>query len=104
MNSTGAGGSDAQNTVRIGTEFTSVCATVQCNGHNVQGGYGGYHYRPTGGYPLTYDAQPVFGYHPGPVGFGDDFVNNNGCGNSVWNNTCGPTTLRVQVDFAIYVR
>ncbi len=105
VNSTGAGGSDAQNTVRIGTEITPVCAIVSCNGHNVQGGYGGYHIRPSsGGYPLTYEAEPSFGYHPGPMGFGDNYVNNNGCGNSVWTNTCGPTSVTLQVDFAIFVR
>lgn len=105
LNSTGKGGTDAQNTVRIGTDFGSICAIVDCNGHNVQGGYGGYHIRPSsGGYPLTYEAEPSFGYHPGPMGFGDNFVNNNGCGNSVWSNTCGPTSATLQVDFAVFVR
>jgi hypothetical protein len=103
VNSTGAGGTDATNTVRFGTDFSSVCSTVSCNGHNVQGGYGGYHIRGSS-YPITYEAQPVFGYHPGPVGFGDNFVNNNGCGNSVWSNTCGPETVRFQVDFALLIR
>ncbi|MFZ4580309.1 MAG: fibrinogen-like YCDxxxxGGGW domain-containing protein [Myxococcota bacterium] len=105
VNSTGAGGSDAQNTVRIGTDFGPICAIVDCNGHSVQGGYGGYHARPSsGGYPLTYEAMPNFGYHPGPMGFGDNWINNNGCGNSVWTNTCGPTSARPQVDFGIFVR
>ena len=105
VNSTGKGGSDAVNTVRLGTEFTPICGVVDCNGHNVQGGYGGYHIRPTGGnYPLTYEAEPSFGYHPGPMGFGDNFVNNNGCGNSVWENKCTPTVITLQVDFAVFVR
>ena len=105
MNSTGAAGTDATNRVRFGTDFAPVCSIVNCNGHNVQGGYGGYHIRTCcSGYPLSYEAQPTFGYHPGPVGFGDNFVNNNGCGNSVWSNTCGPEQLRAQVDFAIFVR
>lgn len=105
VNSTGAGGTDAKNTVRIGTDFTAVCSTVSCNGHNVQGGYGGYHHRPSSGdYPLSYEAEPSFGYHPGEMGFGTNFVNNNGCGNSVWTNTCAPTVATLQVDFAIWVR
>ena len=107
VNSTGNGTGDAQNFVRIGTDFDSLCSStkIDCNGHNVQGGYGGYHIRANaGGYPLTYEAMPNFGYHPGSMGFGDNFVNNNGCGNSVWSNKCGPETARLQVDFAIYVR
>jgi hypothetical protein len=105
VNSTGKGGTDAVNTVRLGTDFGPICAIVDCNGHNVQGGYGGYHIRPSsGGYPLTYEAEPSFGYHPGPMGFGDNYVNNNGCGNSVWNNQCAPVTTTLQVDFAVFVR
>lgn len=105
VNSTGSGGTDAQNTVRVGCNFLSLCPTVTCNGHNVQGGMGGYHIRTaSGNYPLTYEVMPNFGYHPGPMGFGDDFVNNNGCGNSVWSNTCGPEVARLQVDFAVFVR
>ena len=105
LNSTGKGGTDAVNTVRLGTDFGPICAIIDCNGHNVQGGYGGYHIRPSsGGYPLSYEAEPSFGYHPGPMGFGDNYVNNNGCGNSVWNNQCAPVTTTLQVDFAVFVR
>lgn len=105
VNSTGKGGTNAVNTVRLGTDFGPICSIVECNGHNVQGGYGGYHIIPTqSGYPLTYEAEPAFGYHPGPMGFGDNFVNNNGCGNSVWNNQCAPITTTLQVDFAVFVR
>ena len=105
VNSTDGGGSDAKNTVRIGTAIKSLCGQVNCNGHNVQGGYGGYHIRPNaGGYPLTYEAMPSFGYHPGPMGFGSDYVNNNGCGNSVWSNKCSPESATLHVDFGIYVR
>ncbi len=105
VNSTGKGGTNAVNTVRLGTDFGPICSIVECNGHNVQGGYGGYHIIPTqSGYPLTYEAEPAFGYHPGPMGFGDNYVNNNGCGNSVWNNGCTPTTATLQVDFAVFVR
>jgi len=105
VNSTGNGGTDATNTVRFGTDFATVCGIVNCNGHNVQGGYGGYHARPCcGGYPITYEAEPTFGYHPGEMSFGSDYVNNNGCGNSVWSNQCTPTVTTLQVDFAIFVR
>ena len=105
VNSTGSGGSDAKNNVRFGTDFKPLCGQVNCNGHNVQGGYGGYHIRPTGGnYPLTYEAMPSFGYHPGPMGFGSNFVNNNGCGNSVWSNKCSPESAILHVDFGIFVR
>ncbi len=105
MNSTGKGGTNAVNTVRLGTEISSICSIVDCNGHNVQGGYGGRHIVPSqSNYPLTYEAQPSFGYHPGPMGFGDNFVNDNGCGNSVWSNKCGPENATLQVDFAVFVR
>ena len=42
VNSTGKGGTNAVNTVRLGTDFGPICSIVECNGHNVQGGYGGY--------------------------------------------------------------
>ena len=105
VNSTSSGGTAAKNTVRFGADIGPLCGQVDCNGHNVLGGYGGYHIVPSqGNYPLTYEAQPSFGYHPGDMGFGDNFVNNNGSGNSVWSNTSGPEKARLQVDFAIYVR
>ncbi|MCO4762392.1 MAG: hypothetical protein KC502_12855 [Myxococcales bacterium] len=103
INSTGHGGTDADNFVRIGTDFKTLCGVVSCNGHNVQGGYGGYHHR-NGSYPLTYEAMPTFGYHPGPMGFGNNFQNNKGCGQSVWSNKCGPTSARLHVDFGILIR
>ncbi len=103
INSTGKAGTDADNRVRIGTDFKPLCGHVSCNGHNVQGGYGGYHDRGNS-YPLTYEAMPSFGYHPGPMGFGNDWKNNNGCGNSVWSNKCNPESAILQVDFAIYIR
>ncbi|MBM4345040.1 MAG: hypothetical protein FJ100_16850 [Deltaproteobacteria bacterium] len=105
VNSTGKGPTNAVNTVRLGTDFSPICGVIECNGHNVQGGYGGRHIIPTqSNYPLTYEAQPCFGYHPGPMGFGDNFVNDNGCGNSVWSNKCGPESATLQVDFAVFVR
>ena len=100
--------SDADNNVRFGSNCSSddnlsFCTSCYANGHNVQGGLGGHHDR-NGGYALNYEWQPQLSYHPGPYGIGDDFTNPNGCGNSVWSNTCGPQTKRAQIDMAIYVK
>lgn len=87
--------------VRLGTHSRD-CGDLNCNGHVILGGYGGYHNR-NGAYPLEWTAQPQIGYHPAPYGYGTSYRNPNG-GQTVWNNNTYPSDGIQYVDFAIYVR
>lgn len=95
------GGGD-KNFVRLGTQSRD-CNDVNCNGHVVLGGYGGYHDRD-GTYGLYWTAEPQIGYHSAPYGYGTSYYNSTG-GNTVWDNQTYPSAGAIQyVDFAIYVR
>jgi hypothetical protein len=103
FNSTAAFGTDADNKVRIGTN-TANCADLNCNGHDVGGGYGGQHYR-NGTYGLDYTAQPQIGYHNDGtyLTYGNAWTNLTGS-STVWGNQPAQPAHILMVDFAIYVR
>jgi len=103
FNSTYAGGSDGDNFVRVGTNQMN-CSDVNCNGHNVGGGYGGKHDR-NGAYGLLYTAQPQIGYHNSGtyLTYGNAWTNYTGS-STVWSNNSSQPAHVMMVDFAIYVR
>ena len=87
---------DAQNYTRIGTNFASLCGTINCNGHNY-GGLGGRHYR--GGWGAYYEAAQLNGYCEAQGVYGANHSAYNG------NNAasgCGYKTR--DMDFAIFIR
>ena len=87
---------DAENFTRIGTNYGSVCGTINCNGHNY-GGLGGRHYRSSWG--VYYEAAQLNGYCETQGLYGSDHAAYNG------NDAgTGCTYVARDMDIAVWVR
>ena len=87
---------DATNFTRIGTNYASVCGTINCDGHNY-GGLGGRHFRSSWG--AYYEAAQLNGYCNAQGVYGTDHAAYNGN-----NAAAGCGHVPRDMDFAIYVR
>ncbi len=90
---------DSANLTRIGTNYSSVCSTINCNGHNF-GGIGGRHFR--GGWGTDYEAAALNGYCDSHGSYGTNGQGYNG-NNAFFGGNCGNHT-NDPVDLAVWIR
>jgi hypothetical protein len=92
---------DAANETRLGTNYASVCAIINCNGHTY-GGWGGRHSRA--GWGAYYEGAALNGYCPpqGAFGTNGSLYSTN---NAFNGTTCGTnTSLYHDVDMGVFIR
>jgi hypothetical protein len=92
---------DSVNVTRIGTDYSSLCGTINCNGHNY-GGWGGRHYRASGPWGTYYEGAQPNGYCSSYGGYGSNGRGYNG--NNAFSGDCSGSGPTIAADLAVYIR